>query len=267
LIDNLTQFTWGVCQEGHSWKATTHGGSEYWFLTRPIDPAFRYYAPLKEQSGLFRTFAGLPPERPEILKFADTFGLLGIGKPNTVTAEPSVRQEPMWMWLREIRAMAFADRVREMLNRKDVPGLSTVISWNGTDAVYYTSPETGRRVAIATKRGNPELLDRLRREQVILPARVMLQRLINEHLEGHVSGKLLFDPTFSRLNLYMAPENLLSALWLQLAKAVDGNKVYSQCEECRNWFEVSSPDGGRADKRFCNTACRARAWRKAKESK
>ena len=265
MTDRLTQFRWRVAEAGYTWKQIPDGSGS-WFLTRPIDCSHRYNAPLKEQSGLYKTFASLPPKRPEILKFADGFGLLGIGGPDTVTAEPSVWQEPLGIWVREIRAMALAERVRQMLKQEpaDVRGLSTVISWEGPNGVYYTSPETGRPVAIATKRRDPELLERFDAGGLIVPARVMLWRLINDHLEGNVSGKLLFDPTYSRLNLYIVPKDLLSALWLQLARAVDGNRDFAQCEVCRNWFEISSPDGARSDKRFCGTACRARAWRKAK---
>ena len=46
----------------------------------------------------------------------------------------------------------------------------------------------------------------------------------------------------------------------QFAQAVDGNKGYRACEQCGRWFELA-PRTARADKLFCDGACRSRAAR------
>jgi hypothetical protein len=41
---------------------------------------------------------------------------------------------------------------------------------------------------------------------------------------------------------------------------VERDARFRQCSECTTWFEVA-PSRGRADKQFCSTACRTRAYR------
>ena len=61
--------------------------------------------------------------------------------------------------------------------------------------------------------------------------------------------------------LYIVPEGLIGALWLQFARAVERDARLRQCLECTTWFEVA-PGRGRTDKQFCSTACRTKAYRK-----
>jgi hypothetical protein len=65
-----------------------------------------------------------------------------------------------------------------------------------------------------------------------------------------------------RLNLVVEPVDLLSALWLQFARAVDGNRTYKRCERvgCSEWFELT-PSVSRSDRQYCSDSCKAKAWR------
>lgn len=69
------------------------------------------------------------------------------------------------------------------------------------------------------------------------------------------------DPTRPRLRI--EPKDLLAAMWLELALAVEGNSNYRPCDVCPTWFEVA-PGSGREDKTYCSDACRMRAYRKRK---
>jgi hypothetical protein len=81
------------------------------------------------------------------------------------------------------------------------------------------------------------------------------------------------SPTMTRLspqqipgtppNIFLEPEDLLSAMWLELAMAVEGNVNFDRCRECPTWFAIS-PGTNRPDKRYCSDACRMRAYRKRK---
>ena len=88
-----------------------------------------------------------------------------------------------------------------------------------------------------------------------------MQGLINEHLHHRASPRLLWEQNRDRLGLYIVPEGLIGALWLQFARAVERDARFRQCAECTTWFEVS-PGRGRTDKQFCSTACRTKAYRK-----
>ena len=54
--------------------------------------------------------------------------------------------------------------------------------------------------------------------------------------------------------------DLLSAMWLQCALAITGNKTHRRCFACQTWFELS-PEVTRSDRLFCSNACRTRAYR------
>jgi hypothetical protein len=88
-----------------------------------------------------------------------------------------------------------------------------------------------------------------------------MQNLINEHLHHRASPRLLWEQSRDRLGLYIVPEGLIGALWLQFARAVERDARFRQCPECTTWFEVA-PGRGRTDKQFCSNACRTKAYRK-----
>jgi hypothetical protein len=59
----------------------------------------------------------------------------------------------------------------------------------------------------------------------------------------------------------IAPKHLLGALWLQFALSISERKKYQRCEACGTCLELA-PDVARADKRYCDNACRNRALRR-----
>jgi hypothetical protein len=59
----------------------------------------------------------------------------------------------------------------------------------------------------------------------------------------------------------IVPDGLIGALWLQFARAVERDSRFRQCAECGIWFELA-PGTARADKLYCSTPCRTKAYRK-----
>jgi hypothetical protein len=237
---------------------------------------------------LFRNFAELKPEQEQILAFANQWGTLTAGELVGLEDKSMGVGERLDLWYVEIRDLSLAVRVWDLINHGDSDGLACYIKWKGSSGVLFQYPaddatlEGGFRGPIpwlpgvtgledlhdgrwiATRESNEDLLSRFQIGDVIAPAWHQLQHIVNEKLAENVSARLLWNQSHSNLSLHQAPKNLISSLWLQLARAIEGNRDYQQCEECRNWFEVASPDGGRKDKRFCSTACRARFWRRRK---
>src|SRR5262249_32215996 len=84
--------------------------------------------------------------------------------------------------------------------------------------------------------------------------------LVETLLTNSCSLHMIEAPATGSLGLRFTPAALLDALWLQFACAIDGNKDYRQCQECKRWFELS-PGIARADRLFCSNACRTRAYR------
>lgn len=87
-----------------------------------------------------------------------------------------------------------------------------------------------------------------------------LERAVNKGLRKKVSPQMLWDMAAKQLKLHLVPENLLGAMWLQLATAIDGDLDYRQCTTCGKWFGVSVLERGQA-RDYCSNACRSKAYR------
>jgi hypothetical protein len=168
----------------------------------------------------------------------------------------------------------------------DSSDLSQFIRWHGpNDCVSYTGPqfpsgksanwipsgwqENGPDVFLGSPTMMPEIGSAFTPGDPILPARLAVQRAINDRLQMFgARTELLWERTRGGLRekIRIVPSSLISALWIQLAQAVEGDRKYRQCEECKKWYEVSGDR--RADARFCSDPCRFRAYRKRqKEAK
>jgi len=291
MPDIPLQFRWKVAEDGYRWLES-HPVDEseqmrHAFLThgRPIGAGgFRVmqYQPLAAFSGLFRGFADTEPSRDGIKAFADRFGPLGgdiekqiplYDQPNAMGV-PLGTGEPLAAWNDEILTMRFAIDIWEAARNGDVAILERVIHWkpdgSGVEIAGHPGvprgqlPEAPARVERAWIAGThlgDDVLGRFVPGDLVKPALHYLQSKINEKLEGRASPRLLWDANRERLGLYIMPAGLVGALWLQFARAVERDSQFRQCAECGIWFELA-PGTARADKLYCSTPCRTKAYRK-----
>jgi hypothetical protein len=291
MPDIPLQFPWEVAESGYRWidsgPITESGQARRPFLThgRPIGGGgFRAmpYLPLSAFSGLFRVFADTEPNHNGIKAFADRFGPLGpdIEKPIPLHDQPSAKNvpvgtgEPLAAWSDEILRMRFAIDLWEAARNGDVGRLQGVISWvedgSGVRVDSHPelpddhSPEPPFYIDRGWIAGGYPGDDRLRRfvpGDLVKPALHHVQSMINKKLEGRASPRLLWDANRERLGLYIVPDGLIGALWLQFARPVERDSRFRQCAECGIWFELASGTA-RADKLYCSTPCRTKAYRK-----
>ena len=284
-------FTWEVAKAGHHWVEThamDQGTEVRWHYLTPAygtGGPFRVlrYHPLSAFSGLFRNFAATDPRLDAIKGFADRYGLLGGNLRRRIVLYGQGRgsKHPMGFgehvdgWVNEILIMRLAVDLWESARQGDADHLGRMISWapDGTRVSIDTHPDLQRgqlpqqkpahvhRAVIADERLDQEILARFVLGDPIGPALHCMQSLINEHLDHRASPRLLWAANRDRLGLYIVPDGLIGALWLQFARAVEREARFRQCLECTTWFEVA-PGRGRSDKQFCSTACRTRAYRK-----
>ncbi len=66
-------------------------------------------------------------------------------------------------------------------------------------------------------------------------------------------------PLGKRPSLKVAPLNLISAMWLQIAQEITEETKFRKCLQCPKWFPHGSGTGHKATKRFCSDRCR-KAW-------
>jgi hypothetical protein len=283
------QFRWSLAEGGYRW-VDAHPSCEHQvaqpFLTdgRPTGAgSFRTWPiqPLSS-SGLFRVFADTEPSRDGIKSFADRFGPLGpdIARQIPLTDQrnavgvPLGTGEPLDAWRDEILTMRYAIDIWEAARTGDVARLERVIKWkpDGSgvqiaghpgvpDGQLPDAPARVERSWIASTHLGDDVLGRFVPGDLVKPALHYLQRKINEKLERRASPRLLWDADRERLGLYIMPTGLVGALWLQFARAVERDSQFRQCAECGIWFELA-PGTARADKLYCSTPCRTKAYRK-----
>lgn len=228
--------------------------------------SLRRYNPLAE-SGLFRTFADVEPSETAVLAFANTYGLLG----GEITQQTCLERggkmllaagETLDAWTNEIQQMAGLVTLWELAKSDSAAvraKLGDVIKWHD-HAVEYTTLRV--RAWIATESHEPEMLARFVPGDLVGPALHYMQRAINKKLLTHaVAARMLWDSRYTRLSLHLVPTSLVGCLWLQFARAVDGDRDYRRCPDCRKWFEITKHIS-RSDRTFCSPTCKASAHRK-----
>jgi hypothetical protein len=285
------QFRWHVAESGYRWLETHPSlqpdTKRRRFLTdgRPTGAAgwrLRQYLPLSEFSGLFREFADTEPGYEGVKAFADRFGMLGadISQPIVLSDQrrekgtPLGTGETLGAWTAEISMTRLTIDLWEAARKGDVDRLEQVIFWSEDgSAVEIRShpdlpddraPEVPTRVEqawIADARLDASVLGRFTQGDLVKPALHYVQSTINRQLEGRASPRLLWDANRERLGLYIVPDSLIGALWLQFARAVERDSQFRQCAECGIWFELA-PGTARADKLYCSTPCRTKAYRR-----
>ena len=233
----------------------------------------RAYDPLQER-GLFRTFADLQPSEPTILDFANRYGLLGF-KMRMIPVAPGPKPgshlvgagELLNDWKAAVTEMQESVSIWDSVQQRDASRLQQLFSWIPEDQgvrYHQASPDLPKAVGgewLITQ-NEPELFSRFAPGDLFGPALLFIQRRINTKLvEYSVTARLLWNPGYSRLSLHFVPSSLLGCLWLQFAQALDGDRKYRQCPDCRRWFEFTS-HASRKDKVFCSPTCKASAHRK-----
>jgi hypothetical protein len=279
--DEVVDFSWDVPQEGFQWVEgydARHGIRGRWLaVAAPLgaDGLVRRYRPLEREPALFRTFADMPLTEEAILHFANQYGGLGlVERIRIVGAEESheihQRGESFVRWRDEIRDMRLAVMLWDAFEQRDVAAIGQCLrvqppgerlgrliycDENDPDGVWHSRLDGSASLPI-----HPSLAQYVGEGDLLHAACFFVQALINLALEGRVDPRLLYDAKGDRLHLLIVPKDLLGAMWLQMARSVEGHKTYRRCRECGTWFELD-PDRNRTSKFFCANACRSKAYR------
>jgi len=293
MSKDLFEFHWEVPEGGFHWvDARPQGGNVLEAVaaadatehTLPVlirqsawlQPS-RRYAPLVEETGLFRILAEVELSREGLLAFANRYGWLGNTRvtvfdpkfegPGQIACRPG----ELWRaWMEAVKSLHLAVHLWEMARAHDKAGLAQHVRWVDEDLVYCFSDPHWTNSPIEDSLPPGERCWNIRRStedqflnicpgDLVVPALYCVQFEMNRQLQD-TSARLLWNRSHTRQELCFVPPHLLAAVWLQFAQAVDGNKGYRSCEQCGRWFELS-PQMARTDKQFCTNACRSRAAR------
>lgn len=222
-----------------------------------VQPTF----PLKDLRGrLYRCFAETLPTPDGILKFANNFGLLGGDIDSFIPVEDKGGGrsslglgEDQRKWIDEISEMAYAVSLWDMVRERQLDRLSELVSWD-KDSVGVEFAD-GRGILIAAKKYKPDRLETIERGDIIQPALLAVQQIVNDRLwnRRRAAPRLLWNRDTKALEQRIVPHGLIGAIWLDFLLAIDGKTEYRRCEWCETAYPVF-PKGHR--RKFCSNKCR-----------
>jgi len=233
------------------------------------------YRPLEANPALFRVLAELNPTEDNIKRFVQAYGPLGIAQVviggETITLELESGEELKYEqvghgefladWIAEItlirEAIALWDGVRgdQHLDANQlIRELGSSSMALGKDRAFVASSlganQLGPWPDVAMDTVADEHARQLIRENddERSPTESELQELawlslaqrINAKLRDHTEPSLVFSRSAKRPRFHVIPKNLLGAIWLQFALAVDGAKGYRRCEQCGHGWRLES---------------------------
>ena len=285
---DIYEFTWTVPDAGYEIFSTNElppkrrpSEEERFLVERLVDDSWiTRYPPLITQTGLFKEFASLhPASEEEIVKFAGKYGWLGGPmqvpvfrfKPGESRIPlPSInpmRQlvgERTTAWEADVATMEHLIRLWDAATKGDQATLAEFLTWDANgDGVRYVG--ILGHTMIATINYREKFFSNLNAGELVRPTLDFVRTRVNKLLENRgITNRLLWDPNYRRQRVHIVPTSLVAALWLQFAKAIEGDKEYRQCEQCNRWFEVAAEK--REDAKFCQNACRSKAYRERQKT-
>jgi hypothetical protein len=274
----LFQFIWHVAEDGHEWRSgpiRAFGGNVQKYDEPALIALGENSRPYKPEPNLFLEFASIDPNSDaEILRFANSYGLLG-GSPQRISPEPNrkgtettgVTGELRSHWQEHLHRMKAAVTLWRAIQGGDSSVLASCIHWRSRDHVTYDWPPSSElttpwstHATIASSGINSHLLERIEHGEVVKPARLYLQEVVNQSLVELVAPRLLWKaPDRNEMGLFLVPSTLIGGVWLQLADAVAGFQKFRLCENesCRKPMLVAAEGSGyRTNRKTCSNACR-----------
>ena len=281
MVLPLSEFVWdvppaglglAVAPEGEmtpaEWATPGSAGADLECLLIPksSEPP-RSYEPLAEQPGLFLRFTDLAETEEAVVAFASRFGPLvrphlPVRPPwNPKTLVPGTRLK----WRPEIRILKEVVTLHAAIDSQDFHAIDGLLDWAGTSVTLRTGG-TWRLSRIHLTAGETTLSARL------AVAKRVRDHAVDSAFQTRATLRLpdrapAYRPKMSDGKVQLVPVNLLGAMWLQFAVAIEDGNRYKRCE-ARNcpleWFKVSGLRGVREDAEFCSPKCRHTAYRDRK---
>lgn len=276
-------FVWKKTDKGYCWDDSLEQKEKFKdevLIESPESTSYWNYYPLDDYPTLFLDFAGIEPTKENILEFVNQYGLLTESFYDKFTGSNKwgVRADGLRICQGEIRIMQEAVYLFELLKNSNLEELKKIFHWELNDesskvtGIRYT--HTIKDSAGIYKNGhwilpqtNPQIFPRFIVNDPVLPARVILQRIINDQLKKYpVRPRLLLDDS-NKLQQYLFPTSLLAAMWYQLYQAIAIGKKFKRCAYCGKWVDVTDkPYNWKACKKCSDRVRSKRSWLKKKEA-
>jgi hypothetical protein len=263
--------------------------------TRLYPGLFRTFADLLEDSDA----PNAAKTRQKVLDFANNYGCLGIAErlPTEIAqdVQADTHAESIWIWWQNMVALKDILALSDALKKGTTAALAPY-------ATIYTckKPEAGaewERHQVGSPQEATDLTETLRRQRHEWHCSISaahgtsayyphdagetvasaMRKAAWQHVAREINYKIAVSPDehpYARVELTFRPDeserprfrlvanHLAGALWMQLARYVDGDKDYVQCIVCDKWLEISLDEiGFRTSRLYCSDACRSKAYR------
>jgi hypothetical protein len=233
-----------------------------------------------ENAGLHRTFADTAPTPEGIMRFAQRWGLLGM------PFSPRIRAERLRDWVVALQLIRTCVEALEAVRGNDAQYFERRIDWGdrrkGQLPTFDVVPTRWLRprpnlkvavgpglVAVPHSISETDLLRPIRNKDALAFGALALAEIVHDQLSKYTRGGLLLadvprvqsGSVQMRAGLSFEPNNLLGALWLNLASEMEPTREFTRCarKRCGQWFWVGGA-GRRAGAEYCSTVCQSRAY-------
>lgn len=197
------------------------------------------YQPLRDHPALFREFVGLSGSADAYAAFADRYG-------------------PLDSYIEFGSGERIGDWKHHHRRMQDAFALFMALKQRGEARVVasMSDPATHSRGEVRTF-GSLHGLD-----VSGLSPREIVQSMLAQQIQltmwnERVAPALVMNqsPFGTGLRLTYGADNLIGAMWLQFAFAVDGDRTYRDCPVCGKWWDATE---ARSHKAVCSDKCRAK---------
>lgn len=230
---------------------------------------------------LYRRFARLKTSRDAILGFANSYGLIGIGR-RIILDEGENPDGSRWTaeeivefgheWAREIGLMKAAVATLDLMDEAlgvNVPELSERFAFkNGCWHVRrelapgYVGQGKVDWIDLSVWADENGCFESLEAGDLVPAATEYIRVTANRKLAGRIEAVLAWDDDRTKTSLVYMPTSLLGAMWMQFAATLTRTNNSRGCVECGKLFDFV-----RRNRMFCSEACQKRyGRRKAKQA-
>ena len=269
MADYRTEFECIVPEHGYGWVKRHGSGRHKWLSPeqadfRPDDVGGADYhiaermeesdsgSPGTQRSVLKRTafleFASMEPTADEILRFANTYGLLmadtdmsaewfRLPHPKLKRRHVTVRAESIVLWTEFVAMMRDLIALGHAIRTQSKDTLKHYIHWREKDEVYfvlYGDLEDSPLLPIASSEYHPERLLYMKPDDVIEPARYYFQDALNRHIRENLHSQLVWEPEPNNWVVHVSLKSLIGAMWFQMVNAIAGDTERTQGVRPRN---------------------------------
>jgi hypothetical protein len=238
------------------------------------------WQPSQVPDELFLKFSYLDPASDDAIRnFANANGLLGgflhwlslsapkraAEKPGTIGGQKNkaIKAEPRSYWRNHIRRMKDAIELWMALKTQNTELL--VKRRIQPDQIEYEGPKRRSKPfkfhdsEAITLPDRSVIAKRFKLEDLITPARVYLQNMVDGQLRNYVEHRLHVAPDVKSAGTYAMPTSLIGAMWLQVTKAIGDLSSIRPCDVCGKPM-VITPGGYRNNRRSCSNTCRMKIY-------